>query len=769
MTRWELVPPCPAGEVAQLSRSLGISPLLATLLAQRGYREPQAARRFLSPQVSDLNSPFAFRSMERAVRRLHLARERHERVGVFGDYDVDGITSTALLVLAFKSYGLDVIYRLPERLSEGYGLTHTGVADLITRGAKLLVTVDCGITAHEEIAWAQSHGVDTIVCDHHLPSDTLPPALAMLNPKLSSEGYAFAELAGVGVALKLAQALTGELDPGWLELAALGTVADVAPLVEENRILVACGLRAMRFSRFPGLRALLAQAGLDPEQLGTGQLSFRVAPRLNALGRLGNASPAVELFLTEDESEAARLACLLEQENGRRQACEAQVLAEAVSQVEEQANLEDDFALVVAGERWHPGVLGIVAARLVERWYRPALVISLEGEKGKGSGRSIPAFSLYNGLKKASPWLLQFGGHRLAAGFSLLRSNLAGFRDAFLTAARSALTPEDLVPCQRIDIEVRLDELDLKTVAELELMAPFGRGNPEPVLLARNLRAVRARQVGQGQEHLRLDLSLEGRRISGIGFGLGNLFSSLTGGAVDVVFSPGVEEWQGLREVELKIKDIRTAARPVELHALPPQETAPRILDFRGLELLRPPDVCSTSPTLILREPPVSLAELEADIKNLPPNALVCLLFGDRELAAGRSTAQARYPDRDFLARLYLCLKAQGTQGLALDLIARHLAAQPDKVRRGLAVLEELSLVKHVQTPAGVLYHLNRAALGRRIDLKASRTFRQFEQERRRELAVQAFLARTPAPVLAAFFTRLWLRGREVTKSQLIC
>jgi single-stranded-DNA-specific exonuclease len=767
--RWKVAPHCARGAALKLSHALGISPLLATLLIQRGYTEVDAARRFLRPELSDLHSPFAFRNMEQAVERLNSARRRGECVGIFGDYDVDGIASTALLVNAFSAYGLNVIYRLPERLTEGYGLSRRGMQELIDRGARLLVTVDCGITAQEEVAWAQSRGVDVIICDHHLPPEGLPPAVAILDPKLPNEEYPFSELAGVGVALKLAQALTGRLENGWLELAALGTVADVAPLTGENRTLVWYGLKAMRSSSFPGLRALLALASLDSAQLSAGQISFRLAPRLNAVGRLGDATPGVELFLTSDEDRAYELALLLEHENRRRQQVEEEVLAQAVAQIED-AGLEGERALVVAGEGWHPGVIGIVAARLVERWRRPALVISLNGEEGKGSGRSIPAFSLYEGLKKTRRWLKEFGGHQLAAGFSLSKADLPVFRESFLAVARSSLRAEDLIPSQQIDVEVRLADLDFKAVAELTQMAPFGRGNPEPTFLARDLLAARVQAVGQAQEHLRLELVQGDRRVGAIGFGFGNQVSLISGNKLDVLFYPEISEWHGLHTVELRVKDLATANDPPEICCRAQMREAPCLHDFRGKEVcaLRAPS--AGSGTIVLQVPPASPAHFLDQLRNVPPGGSVWLTFGPQELERNYQTL-TEYPDRDFLARLYLKVKAAGRYGATASSLSLSLGVPVEKVKWGLVILEELSLVfRKTRASSGEqLYELRQTPKGQRVDLQASRTFRSLERERRQRVAFQEFFARAPGPVLAHVVGLLWEKAHKMTKRQIVC
>ncbi|HHY93259.1 MAG TPA: single-stranded-DNA-specific exonuclease RecJ [Firmicutes bacterium] len=734
---------------------------------QRGYRDPEAARHFLWPELTDLHPPLAFRSMGSALERLHLARRRGESVGVFGDYDVDGVTSTALLVSVLREFGLDVHYRLPERLTEGYGVSKAGLEELLERGVTLLITVDCGITATEEIAWAHSRGVDTIVCDHHLPPPAVPPALAVLDPKLPLEGYPFSDLAGVGVALKLAQALTGKLDPAWLELAALGTVADVVPLQGENRVLVTYGLKALASSRSPGLKALMAQAGLDPERLRAGQVAFRLAPRLNASGRLGSAAPGVELLLTKDPGRAQELALLLESENNRRRSIEAEVLEQAVAQVEAEADLQHDMALVVAGENWHPGVLGIVAARLVERWARPALVITLEGEEAKGSGRSIPAFSLYEGLKRSSRWLKAFGGHHLAAGFALRRADVLAFRTAFLAVANSVLRPEDLVPSEMIDAEVQPADLTVDSVQELELLAPFGKGNPEPVLLLRSLSTERVRTVGQEQEHLRLELGQGKSCFTAVGFGQGERAGELNGTRVDAVFSAGVNDWEGKRSVELFLKAVLTPGDQVEVRCLPPLPEAPYVYDLRGRATVSSLAVQRNTADLVLTTPPPAVAVLANQVAALPPGAAVWFLFGTAQVEAAKQSIRNLYPDRDFLARLYLALKTGRSTPAELE---QHLLAPADTIRQGLTVLEELALVRRRSAGGGEpLFTLQAPARDVRVDLRASRTFRTLELERRRSLAFLAFLHRAPGPLLATFCARLWQKAHEMTKGQLVC
>lgn len=777
MRHWELIAPPENREVETLSSKLNISKLLSAVLVQRGYLTEQEARQFLSPQLSHLHEPFALDGMLAAVERLQLAKKRQEQVGVFGDYDADGIVSTAILMLAFRKLGLDAIYRLPERLTEGYGLSQAGLMDLAQDGAKVIVTVDCGISSIKELCWARDNGLDVIVCDHHLPPPVLPPAVAILNPKVSPNEYPFSELSGAGVALKLACALHKDLDKRWLELAALGTVADVVPLVGENRVIVTQGLKAIGSTEFAGLRALCDLARLDPANLKAGSISFRLAPRLNAVGRLGSAVPGVELFLTDDETRACEIARQLDQENRERREIEAEVLAQAIEQVKNDVDLTKDTALVVAGEDWHPGVIGIVASRLVDKWQRPALVISLSGEEAKGSGRSIPAFSLFDGLKACSSYLTAFGGHRLAAGFRLDRSKVPAFRQAFLGLANSYLTLEDCTFYRRVDNEISLSELDLSIAQELEQLAPFGCGNPEPVFLLKDVQTERVRRIGSDGAHLRCELNQSGHMVPAVGFGLGDMASELdTVERADVLAMPIVAQWQGLLGLELQITDIRTKNYPADIYGRPSDSAAPRLVDKRGAgnKFVNQLSSCSaTEYDLVFSEPPVKVSELQKKLDSVPPEGRICLLFDEHKVTAAQNNIMRKHLDRDFMAQIYLTLKEVGVAGVSWsDLIKRLNCSQQEaeiRVRLALIVLRELNLAEKYMVGSATYFRLVDKAGKKRVRLRDSPTFRRLEEEKTKALELLTFFAKASPAILAEALARLWRERRTIAENHLIC
>jgi single-stranded-DNA-specific exonuclease len=538
-------------EARALVDALGLSEPVAVTLVRRGYRTPEAARAFLAADES--HSPDEFGSMGEVSRRVRAAVEQGRRIAVHGDFDVDGVCATAILVGTLRELGGDCDWLIPDRIADGYGLCEENVRRLAERGTSLLVTVDCGITAVEEVALARSLGIETIVTDHHQPGEELPDC-PILHPGL--DGHPFAELCGTAVAWKLACALRGEESEDDLDLVALATVADVVPLVGENRALVRRGLEAVRRARRPGVRALLEAASCEPTALDEGDLAFRLAPRINAAGRLYRADAGVELFLTGDEARAREIAAELSRANGERRAVERGVdaAAEAVRR-ELPENLRDASALVLAGEGWHPGVIGIVASRLAERHHRPVVVVSLDGEgSGRGSGRSIPGFDLLAGLEACSEHLVRFGGHRAAAGLELRAERLDRFREAFAAHAASVLGPDDLRRTERIDAMVGGAGLGLELAEELEKLAPFGIGNPGVRLLVPAARVRDVRTMGEGK-HARFSLHSGGNRALGVAFGR----SSLGVGEedpVDAAVRLEVNRWNGSVEPRLVLREL---------------------------------------------------------------------------------------------------------------------------------------------------------------------------------------------------------------------
>ncbi len=551
---------------SSLSRALSLHPLAARVLVSRGHADPSSAERFLAPGLADLPDPFALRGMEAAVARVVRAVESGERIACYGDYDVDGVTSTALLCGFLRAAGADVVTYVPHRLAEGYGLNSAAVARLAGSGVRLLVTLDCGITSVEEVQAASRLGVDTVVVDHHTAPVELPAAAAILNPHQPGCGYPSKHLAAVGVTFCLAMALRrrlrergrfggGRPEPNLresLDLVALGTVADVVPLVEVNRTLVRHGLAELARSRRPGVRALKRIAGIaDGAAVSAGQVGFRLGPRINAAGRLDDAGRGVRLLLASDPAEAAALAQELDRENRARQEIERRMLSEALADAESRV-AAGARALVLARPGWHAGVVGIVASRVVERHHRPAVLVALDGGTGKGSGRSIEGFHLYDALAHCSAHLARFGGHRHAAGVTLAESALPAFRGALEAYAAERLGDDDLVPRCRIEGWVEAPELSERAAADLERLAPFGAGHPEP-LFALRARPERARAVGADGAHLKLALA---PGLDAIGFGLGRNVA-LCAGPVEAAVSLGFDEWDGARRLQLRVRDLR--------------------------------------------------------------------------------------------------------------------------------------------------------------------------------------------------------------------
>jgi single-stranded-DNA-specific exonuclease len=510
--------------------------------------------------------------MEAAVDRLRAAMARHEPIFVCGDYDVDGVTGAALLVQGLQRAGGEVDYRVPRRLEHGYGLHPSIVEAAAAGGARVLVTVDHGIGAHEAVALARARGMDVIVCDHHLPPAILPSATAILNPRQAGCPYPFKELCGVGIAFKLLQALFGpeaeeEVWP-FLDLVALGTIADLVPLLGENRILVRHGLSELARSFAggrPGLWALADMAGIsisDSKRVGVGQVAFGLAPRINAAGRLDDAASGVRLLLTRDPSEARELATKLDQQNRERQDIEETILVEALARAESEHDLQRDRAIVLASPAWHPGVIGIVASRLVERFGRPTALIGIQGTEARGSARSAAGWHLADALERCGDLLLQYGGHRAAAGFSIRPDHIQAFRARFLALAAQDLTADDLTPTLTADAEVSLDGLNLEVANALARLGPYGVGNPEPVLIARQVQVMQtARRVGRNHLKMRVRQSFRSDHvIDAIGFNLGSLVETLSQPSaprIDLAFLPERNVWNGREMLQLRVKDVR--------------------------------------------------------------------------------------------------------------------------------------------------------------------------------------------------------------------
>ncbi|MGH3104856.1 MAG: single-stranded-DNA-specific exonuclease RecJ [Gaiellaceae bacterium] len=549
---------CPHRTASDLARELGVSEITASVLVRRGYVDPAAARDFLGGERPP-HDPFLLGDMRAACDRIRAAIAAGERICVHGDYDVDGICATALAVLTLRELGAEVEWHLPSRFDEGYGISRATLGRLADEGCGLVLTVDCGITAAREVAEARARGLHVIVTDHHRPADELPDCpIVATRPS----AYPFPELCGTGVVLKLAQALLGPESDGarrHLDLVALATIADVVPLVDENRSLAIAGLRALARTQKPGLQALMRTAHVDPAAVDSGSVGFRLAPRINAAGRLGHPASALELILTDDRETATRLAGTLEELNRERQTVEERILRSALAQVDAWPEaVQRRRAYVLADEGWHEGVIGIVASRLVERFNRPVVLIAGTDEDWKGSGRSIPSFDLHAALGACASHLERFGGHRAAAGLSIRPDRVEAFAEAFSAQGELALADEDLRAVVAVDAVLPPGtKLTLDLCAELGRLAPFGLGNPSVTLLAPGCELAELATVGEGK-HLRFRVRRDGRDAgSAIAFGLGaQLDRWRRPGRYDVAFRLEENRWNGTVAPQLQIRRI---------------------------------------------------------------------------------------------------------------------------------------------------------------------------------------------------------------------
>ncbi len=606
--------------IKYISKSLSISPVLAQILINRGVKTPQEIYDFLNPSISNLSDPFELTGLKSAVERIKEAFRRGERVLVHGDYDADGLSATAIMVYALKELGLDVHYFIPNRITHGYGFNLDGVKKAKELGAKLVITVDCGITSFEAVSYARSQNIDVVITDHHEPvrqntehrvqntangittrghgateqrsngaTETLslrhcvtasplrpsysgfcalgseflvPDAVAIINPKLSTTDSRLLTLSGAGVAFKVAQALdSSPVTLGQskshssllLDLAAIGTMADIVPLIGENRIIVREGLKLIQDGLRPGIRALKNIAGLEDRDFKAGLLSFTLIPRINAAGRISDATDVVRLLLSDSGEETMGIATALDRMNSERQMIEEDVYQEALAKLNAKGF---DSAIVLSGEGWHHGVIGIVASRIAEEFYRPTFIFSVEDGIAKGSARSIPAFDICNGLIGCREFLIGFGGHKQAAGLKLKVENIDSFEGRIQDVVRNSLSENDFAPSLKIDADVALAEVNFALLNELSILDPFGYGNSEPLLGAKKLEVVNPRIVGNN--HLKMRLRQRSQLVDAIGFDMGRFFDRLeVSTTVDAVFTPTVNEWERGRYLQLSLKAFR--------------------------------------------------------------------------------------------------------------------------------------------------------------------------------------------------------------------
>jgi single-stranded-DNA-specific exonuclease len=561
---WKLKPPSPSA--SQLAREAGVTPLQAQLLINRGISTPTRIVSFLNPRLSNMADPMVMMGMPNALDIILRAIENQEKITIYGDYDADGLTATALLLNFFSSLGLQVSFYIPNRLTEGYSLNKEAISEIAKNQTKLIITVDCGTNNTSEIALAKSLGMNVVVTDHHQVSEDFQAQCPVVNPRQPGCPFPFKNLAGVGLAFFLTVAVRTALRQiGWfrtrsepdlkeyLDLVALGTVADRVPLLDQNRILVHYGIGAMAESRWPGISAIKEVAGIEDPGITADDLAFRLGPRLNAPGRMGDSYTGIRALIAQDPILSRDLALRLNAANNQRQSVEQDILNQIESVIGKNEGVRDSRTLVVAGKNWHKGVLGIVASRLVDKYHRPSLVLSLQGDMAYGSGRSIEDFNLYKALTKLGPLFEKFGGHAHAAGFTLKAANLNTLKNELESLALRTLGDSNMVPAIEVDAEISIDDIGPEMLHEIRALSPFGEGNTEPFFYAGPLEVLESRIVGE--RHLKLRVRQGKRGYEAIGFGMADRHS-LEGKIINMVFTPEQNRWQGYEKIQLRIADI---------------------------------------------------------------------------------------------------------------------------------------------------------------------------------------------------------------------
>ncbi len=549
----------------QLSSDLNIDAIIAQILINRNIFDSVEAKQFLDGEISGLFDPFLMKDMDLAVSRIKKASEQNEKVLVFGDYDVDGVTSSAILYTLLTKMGIKTINHIPHRMDHGYGLNEDVIKLIKKENVSLLIAVDCGITAIEEVANIQKNGIDVIIFDHHEPSDEgIPDAVAVVDPKRKDCPYPFKYLASVGLVAKLSIALFGTLDDEILGLTAMGTVADVVPMQGENRIFVKQGLEKLDKIKNKGLIALIDVSKIKNKKLNNFHVGFVLGPRINAAGRMDSAHESLDLLLTKDTQEAYKLAEKLDRYNNDRKRIQRDIIKEALEIVEKEINFNEHKVIVISKKGWHKGLLGIVASRITEKYYRPTIIISLEDGVGTASARSIDGFHLYDALATCNQFLERFGGHKGAAGLTIKEENIDSFRNLINEVAKDALEIKRLVPTVTIDLELNLSSLNLKLANTINTMDPFGEGNPEPVFSTCNLRVKGMPRI-LGKDTIKFWVTDGKKVISAVGFGMANCYDVLSSGVkIDLAYNLSIDDWNKSPVVQLKLKDIRVSVKNQE-------------------------------------------------------------------------------------------------------------------------------------------------------------------------------------------------------------
>ena len=553
---------CPdIGLTERLSTELNKSHLFTGLLVNRGLNSKKAIEHFINCDLSILHDPFKLPDMDVSVRRIKKAVRTKEKVLIFGDYDVDGLTSIALLKNVLNKLGLETLHYLPHRLKEGYGLNKEAIKYAVSKGVSLLITLDCGTSSFDEVEILKKNKIDVIIVDHHTPLENkLPRALAIINPKRQDSCYPYSELAAVGVVFKLAQGLLGEVPEDELDLVCLGTVADVAPLNGENRVIVKHGLEVLSQTKKPGLKALIDVARIKDKKITTGFINYILGPRINATGRMATSQISLDLLMSNDLDEALKLAQELDRYNKMRQQVEAQILEEALAKVQREINFKDHFVIVLSSQNWHQGVSGIVASKIAERFSRPTIIISVEEGVGKGSARSSGDFHILEAISGCDKFLISFGGHKHAAGVVIKENKIKDFSLAINDFARKNFKPENFLTTVDIDKEAALKDLNLDLVEDIQSLAPFGEGNERPVFCSFNLK-IKDRPVILGRDTLKFWASDGKFTYQAVGFGMAGYSQLITDtDGIDIAYRVSLDNWQGRRELQLDIEDIRVSA-----------------------------------------------------------------------------------------------------------------------------------------------------------------------------------------------------------------
>ncbi|MCM2531538.1 single-stranded-DNA-specific exonuclease RecJ [Neobacillus pocheonensis] len=757
-TRW-IVNKSDEQVVKLLENELKITPLVASLLVNRGLDTVDSARYFLFGK-EQFHDPYLFKGMDIAVKRIHEAINNQEPILIYGDYDADGVSSTSVLMITLRELGANVNFYIPNRFTEGYGPNELAFRKAADNGIKLIITVDTGISAVHEAAIAIELGLELIITDHHEPGPVLPEALAIIHPKLPDSIYPFRELAGVGVAFKLAHALYGELPEHLLEIAVIGTIADLVSLKGENRLIAKKGFEKLKETKNIGLKAIFKLAGVDSKTINEETIGFTLAPRINAVGRLENADLAVRLLLTADPAEAQGWAEEIDALNKTRQSIVNTITAEAIEEVEKNYPIESNSVLVIGKEGWNAGVVGIVASRLVEKYYRPTIVLSFDQNKGlaKGSARSISGFDLFQNLSTCRDILPHFGGHPMAAGMTLKLEDVSTLRTSLNKLANEQLTDEDFIPITLLDSEISLDEINLAALEEMNLLSPFGMDNPKPKVLINNVEIATMRKIGSNQNHLKVLMNEKGSNLDGIGFGLGPLVDHISpSSSISLIGELSVNEWNNIRKPQIFIQDISVRSwqlfdyRGVKrmkniAEGIPPENRKFVIFNKDFSEKIIPHQ---ESEMIFIRDVEearsINITGANVVLVDLPPSKeLLCHLIKGKQPARiytyfykESSDFFSTVPTRDHFKWFYALLLKKGPIDLARygDEIAKHKGWSQETVRFMSKVFSELDFV----TINKGFITLNRSAQKR--DLTDSRTYqsKQAQYALERDLLFSSF------------------------------